>query len=523
MGRHLPGLGRQDADPLEDLAWNFRGADGVALALELLRLRTADRLLTPGFEPMEWSALCRVSEEELPGRLDELADGRRTRSSFDFRRELSPSLREELSFTRRVVTDRGRSLLHAAVRWLERPAPLQDGALPYDLRPGRHMRELVERCFWRGYGMEGGFARLGSRGLPTPASLLTSRAYRGDRRMRDWVDCLLAAVVPIGVDASIYAPDCRDGHILLRALERLEAGFEVEPPHDGAPYMRCHGRCRRTVDFELAGLRTLLQGMSHTSIELVHDGAPTVGGPRFDVGLLNRLFDRRDRDAAGPGARRSASDSSPSRRELEDERAELLDDLLRRLSPNGIAAVAVPPEFGQHGSTQTQTGKLREVIVEAGVLRVVIELPAGAGLVLILEGPGRRDDSASESDVLFIRSPARWRRLSSMGTPPGSSARDPLAALVAVVEADRAGELPREARPGGAWAPGSGWVSRNQLREQGHELRPEALRRAGHEGAGLLTRPEVDKIREKLAKLEKLRGEVDGEMDTLLDDLAQLR
>ena len=523
MGRHLPGLGRQDADPFEDLAWNFPSEDGVALALELLRLRTAGRLRPRSSEPMEWSDLCRFSQEELPGRLDELDHGHRTSSRFDFRQAMSPPLREELSFSRRVVTGRGRRLLHAAVQWLERPALLQDEASPYGLRPGRHMRRLVERCFWRGYGMDGGFEEFGSRGLPTPAALLTSRAHRGDQRLRDWVDCLLAAVIPIGGDASVYAPDCRDGHILLRALERAEAGFPPEQLGDENAHMECLGRSRGVIDFELAGLRTLLHGMIRASIELVDNDAPTPSGQRFDVALLNRLFDRRDRNVAAHDAGRLAGPPSGSPTDLDGQRAELFHDILRVLSPEGIAAVAMPPEFGHRDGAESHTEALREVLVEEGLLRVVIELPARAGLLLILEGVDRRGDSATDSDILFIRPPARWQRISRLGALRTSDGRDPLAALVALVESDRTGNVPADGHGGGVLEPSCLWVPRKQLRQQGHELRPEALCRAGHERIGLLSRPQVAEIRKRLARLETLRSEVDQEMDALLDELARLR
>jgi len=523
MGRHLPGLGRQDADPLDDLAWNFPGDDGVALALELLRLRTAGRLLTRSHGPLDWSDLCRCSEEDLPRRLDEIDHGHRTRSRFDFRQELSRPLRQELSFSRRVRNVRGRRLLHAAVRWLESPAFLEDGAFPYGLRPGRHMRRLIERCFWRGYGMEGGFDEFGSRGLPTSAALLTSRAYRGDQRMRDWVDCLLAAVVPIGGDASIHAPDCRDGHLLLRVLERAEAGSPPAQLRDADADMECFGRCRGTADFELAGLRTLLHGMNRTSIELVDDGAPPPRWRRFDVGLLNCVFDRRGRSATAHAAGRRSRPSSGSPTDLDGERAGLFHDILRGLSPEGIAAVAMPPEFGHRDGAQSQTDVLRADIVEAGLLRVVIELPARAGLLLIVEGARRRGDSAAESDVLFIRPPARWRHVSRLGALRTSDGRDPLAAISALVERDRMGTVPADGHAGGVREPSCLWVPRKQLREQGHELRPEALRRAGSDGAGLISRPQVAKIRAKLAKLEARRGEVDDEMDALLDELTGLQ
>ena len=287
--------------------------------------------------------------------------------------------------------------------------------------------------------------------------------------------------------------------------------------------MECLGRSRGVIDFELAGLRTLLHGMIRTSIELVDNDAPTPSWQRFDVALLNRLFDRRDRNVAAHDAGRLARSYSRSPIDLDGQRTELFHDILRGLSREGIAAAAMPAEFGHRDGAESHTEALREVLVEEGLLRVVIELPARAGLLLILEGVDRRGDSAADSDVLFIRPPARWRHVSGLGALSTSEGRDPLAEFVALVEADRAGTLPPNGRASGGLAPSCRWISREQLRQQGHELRPEALRRAGHERVGLLSRPQVAEIRKRLARLETLRSEVDQEMDALLDELARLR
>ena len=528
MGRHLPGLGEQDANPFEELAWNPRYGDGVLRALRLLAERAKEPRPTPG--PASSSlehgrrtawALHREPDATLRPERRLLEHRGPTDLQLDLLRQ-GPGPEQEDAIAAPLPPPDARTVAEqGASAWLdEQPLVRSTAPLRSDV-PGRTVAALTERCFWRGYGRAGGFEHFGSRGLPTPQSVLTARAYPGHRRLRQWVDCLLAAVVPIRPDASVFAPDCGDGHILVRALERADGERPSGDPAETASSLRCVGISRRSSDLKRARLRTLLHGMHATSVGDVGREADEGPPGSFDVALLNVANDRPDRGRGRGRGREGLSDRALSSSQRAAEvRAGLVEEILDAMAPDGVAAVALPMAFGRRGEGQ-RTDELRAGLVEQGRLRVVLELPGRAGILLILEGEGWRPRWEREGDVLFITSPERWRSPSRLAAPQTSRAHDPLIAFTELVARARRGELAAGGHDGRGRGPSSRWVSRSELAEQGYELRPERITPGDHEKRGVLARPQVAQIREKLARLEKLRSEVDQEMDALLDELAR--
>jgi len=330
------------------------------------------------------------------------------------------------------------------------------------------------------------------------------------------VDALLVAVGDPKPSQNLALPDCRDGHILLRAVEHIEAdeGFD-HSLSSGTLW----GSSADPDAYEACRLRSLLHRLAYEphGATLTFGGQDGAGrGPTFGVALVNRAFDMldaRERNHVVHGKADGLKRFVNLPRDFHSltvSRRRLIAAMTRRIGRRGVLAVAVPPKDSRGF----------EDYVEEGLLRCVIQLPGRAGIVLILEGLEGRGDDAQESPVLFISIPDGWKHRSKLGTSVtlGPKGQSPLDAIAAIVVADRAGSLAAK-EDFGANEPAFSYVSRNEIMRRRYELRSPPHPADAPQEEAKVSAEDLEKKLEAIYAMEQARNVLDQSVDSLLDRL----
>jgi hypothetical protein len=354
--------------------------------------------------------------------------------------------------------------------------------------------------------------------------VLSSSHLSAEERVRCWVDALLVAVGDPKPNQNLALPDCRDGHILLRAVEHIEADERFDHSLSSGTLW---GSSADPDAYEACRLRALLHRLAYEphGATLTFGGEDDAGrGPTFGVGLVNRAFDMLDAKernhvvhGKADGLKRFVN-LPRDFHSLAENRRRLIAALTRRIGRRGVLAVAVPPKdsrgFGPKGSRGFGD------YVDEGLLRCVIQLPGRAGIVLILEGREGRGDDAQESPVLFISIPDAWKHRSKLGTSVtlGPEGQSPLDAIAALVVADRAGCLAAK-EDFGANEPAFSYVSRDEIRRRRYELRSPPHPADAPQEEAKVSAEDLEKKLEEIYAMEQARNVLDQSVDSLLDRL----